>query len=89
MSETAQNQLIVDEIEYDRVYLWTGQVAHLLNPKQPQLPNRPISRQASVCGTAPLWPGIWFGYTEEEAKIAAERPTCQICEKMVEAQRVV
>lgn len=65
---------------FERLFFWTGQVAHLIDRKQTLLPHQTEDRAPSLCGMIPVWPSIWFGRTEDDFEIAAFLPVCARCE---------
>lgn len=70
-----------------RVFIWTGQVAHLIDPRV-VLPGETKERQSSICGQRPFWPGHWFGLDDEYIDMASALPLCGRC-ALTEASREV
>lgn len=70
-----------------RVFIWTGSVAHLIDPRL-TLPDEVQERQTAICGQKPFWPSKWFGISDEYTSKANSLPLCGRC-AMVEAMREV
>lgn len=70
-----------------RVFIWTGQVAHLIDPRI-MYPNQAREQQTAICGQRPFWPGRWFGIDDEYADKALALPLCGRC-ALTEASREV
>jgi hypothetical protein len=68
-----------------KVFLWTGTVAHLVDPTQPLAPGDVPERAPALCRTKPFWPGAWFGMTNGDRAKAESLPLCRICVNVKEA----
>lgn len=79
------------ENNIQRVFLWTGTVAHLVDITQPLRPGERVSSAPSLCNIKPYWPGRWFGADGEEfyLKKAANLPLCKTCTSVKEASERV
>lgn len=65
------------DVEYCRVYLRYGLVAHLLDPLK-----SPNSYAKAMCGRSPFWLDGWIGTgNRHELDIAAHLPTCKTCRR--------
>ena len=74
-------------VEMIRVFIWTGTVAHLIDPRI-ILPDETAERRTAICGQRPFWPGVWFGTLLEHAAQAQALPLCGRC-ALVAATREV
>ena len=68
----------------ERVDIYTGLVAHLVDFAQPPVPGVDRVRLPSLCNYRPVWPSIWFGLNGD-ADRAAAMPLCGRCESVQEA----
>ena len=64
-------------------FLWRGNVMHLVDKDAPLLPNEVEERKRALCGYRPLWPGAWWGVTEDAPYVDVEKgktlPLCSKC----------
>ena len=69
-----------------RVYLYTGRVAHLINLDAPIPEGSTDDLRPAICKMRPLWPGKWFGRGgNEEIAAALSLPICNLCQAVREA----
>lgn len=69
-----------------RVFLYTGKVAHLIDTRRPLVEDEVDERRAALCKMRPFWPGIWFGREgDKDLAKALSLPICNICISVREA----
>lgn len=84
--------MTIDEIPLEmrpaerRVFIYTGNVTHLIDPNQPHLPDEEEGRERALCGTQPWWPGRWFELGVHEDRLDI-RPICTQCLRVREAYK--
>lgn len=66
---------LVPDIDFVRVHVYTGKVAHLVDYQAPLLPGVNENRAPSLCNYRPIWPGGWL--TPE-----TDMPTCRTCDTL-------
>lgn len=79
--------MLTEMTNVTRVFIWTGTVAHLIDPDI-LLPGDTKDRKTAICGQKPFWPGVWFGSGDEYVTKANSLPLCGRC-AMVSATREV
>lgn len=74
----------IDELNAaaQRVFIWTGNVIHLIDLTAPMLPDETPERRSAACGTRPYWPANWFPGEHEKA---INFPVCGRCKNTMEA----
>ena len=61
---------------YRRVFIYTGQVSHLIDKTAPPLPGEG-DQPSAICGVRPMWPAKWF---DESSDLSIGRILCSDCQ---------